>query len=460
MARFLSKISIIIVSIALLFCFFPEQTSANTIKKEASISLKGVALKNPTHVYSNTSKKYSIILKSYKQGQILKFKKYNNNWYIATVYIDKKAHTGYISRDDVDAINAKTAAMQGIANNKPTRVYSTPSRQSNVLKTYKYGSTLKLRTFTSKWYEATVIINGKRKTGYIQRSDIKNVNTTLSGYTLANKTYVYSKTSKKSTKLKGYKKGQQIKYRPYNSNWFRATVYVNGKKRTGYISTNDVRPNLTLTGYAQKNPIYVYSKTSKNAIKLKRYKKGQKLKFKPYNSNWYIATVYVNGKKRTGYIHVKDVVDTPQQTAPTIKLNNTEIKYLISDKLSSDEQKMFELINNERKKRGAKPLKINMELTKIARLKAYDMIKNDYFDHDSPTYGSPFEMVRQFGISYYILGENLAGAIDVKTAHNALMDSPDHKANILYSEFTEIGIGIVDGGRWGKIYVQLFRTPW
>jgi len=58
------------------------------------------------------------------------------------------------------------------------------------------------------------------------------------------------------------------------------------------------------------------------------------------------------------------------------------------------------------------------------------------------------------------LGENLAGAIDVKTAHNALMDSPGHKANILYSEFTEIGIGIVDGGRWGKIYVQLFRTPW
>lgn len=448
MSRYFFRMSLVIVSLALLFGYFPEQTKAiTTAKKETSVTLIGVAQKNPTHVYSQTSKKNSVILKSYKQGQILKYKKYNNNWYTATVYIGKKALTGYISSDDVDTINTKSSTVQGVANNKPTRVFSIPSQHSNVLKSYKYGSILKLRTFTSKWYEATVVVNGKQKTGYIPRSDIKNINTTLSGYALADKTYVYSKTSKSSKKLKSFKKGQLMKYRPYNSNWFHATVYVNGKAQTGYISTNDVRPNLTLSGYTQKHPTYIYSKTSKSSAKLKRYKKGQKLTFKPYNSNWYIATVYIKGKKRTGYIHVKDVSDKlPSELNQTIYL-------------TPDEQKMFNLINNERKINKVKPLKINYDLTIIARLKAYDMIKNDYFDHISPTFGSPFEMVKEFGISYYIFGENLAGAVDVETAHNALMNSPGHKANILYSEYTEVGIGIIDGGRWGKIYVQLFRTP-
>lgn len=446
MFRFLSKVSIIIVSIALLFCYFPEQTFANSKNQQTSISLKGVALKNPTHVYSHTSKKDSIILKSYKQGQILKYKNYNKNWYIVTVYINKKAQTGYIHTNDVETVITKPSTIQGVAANKPTRVYSTASQQSSILKSYKYGSILKVRNFTSKWYEATVIINGKRKTGYIQRSDIKKLNTTLSGYTLANKTYVYSKTSKKSAKLKNYKKGKLIKYRPYNSNWFRATVYVNGKPRTGYISTNDVRPNLNLTGYAQKSPTYVYSKTSKKSTKLKRYSKEHKLKFKPYNSNWYIATVYVNGKKRNGYIHIKDI-SNQRSTKQNIHL-------------PADEQKMFNLINKERKKIGVKPLKINNNLTTIARLKAKDMIDNNYFAHESPTYGSPFEMVNNFGISYYILGENIAGAGSVNIAHTALMNSKDHRDNILFSEFTEVGIGIVNGGPYGKMFVQIFRTPW
>lgn len=341
-----------------------------------------------------------------------------------------------------------------VAINKPTRVYSKASTQSSILKNYNYGSILNVQKHSKNWYKATVSVNGKRKTGYIQRTDLKNTKTTLSGYTLKNTTYVYSKTSKKAKKLKSFKKGQLIKYHPYNSHWFKVKVKVKGKTKTGYISTNDVRPNLTLTGYAQKSPTYVYSNTSKKASKLKKYNNGNKLSFKPYNNDWYITTVTVNGKTRDGYIYAKDIGNNPPTTKPATKTTSAN-----HTSLTAEEQKMLSLINNERKKLKLHELKINMSLTKIARLKAKDMIDKNYFDHHSPTYGSPSEMVMQFGISYQRLGENLAGAQTVEKAHTNLMNSPGHRANILNREYTEIGIGIVNGGPYGKMFVQLFRKP-
>ncbi|KJS67808.1 MAG: sporulation protein [Peptococcaceae bacterium BICA1-7] len=124
--------------------------------------------------------------------------------------------------------------------------------------------------------------------------------------------------------------------------------------------------------------------------------------------------------------------------------------------LTADEQNMLNMVNSERSKNGLAPLKANLKLTGVARLKAKDMIDKNYFSHTSPTYGSPFDMMRQYGITYRTAGENLAGAPSVNSAHTNLMNSPGHRANILNSSFKEVGIGVVNGGPYGKMFVQMF----
>lgn len=124
--------------------------------------------------------------------------------------------------------------------------------------------------------------------------------------------------------------------------------------------------------------------------------------------------------------------------------------------LNSEEQRMMGLVNAVRAKNGFSPLSANIRLSKVARLKASDMIKNNYFNHNSPTYGNPFDMMKQFGISYRYAGENLAGATTVEIAHNNLMNSSGHRANILNAGYKEIGIGVVNGGPYGKMFVQMF----
>jgi len=129
---------------------------------------------------------------------------------------------------------------------------------------------------------------------------------------------------------------------------------------------------------------------------------------------------------------------------------------LPAGQLTADETQMFNLVNQERQRAGVRPLQIDMQLVKLARLKAQDMIDKGYFSHTSPTYGSPFEMMRSFGVTYRYAGENLAGAPTVGIAHRHLMNSPGHRANILNSNFTKVGIGVVDGGPYGKMFVQMF----
>ncbi len=84
------------------------------------------------------------------------------------------------------------------------------------------------------------------------------------------------------------------------------------------------------------------------------------------------------------------------------------------------------------------------------------MVDSGYFAHESPTYGSPFNMLKSFGISYKTAGENIAGNSSNSGAVNAWMNSPGHKANILNSSFNYTGIGVVNSSKYGKIYVQIF----
>ncbi len=121
----------------------------------------------------------------------------------------------------------------------------------------------------------------------------------------------------------------------------------------------------------------------------------------------------------------------------------------------AEEARMLELINQERARAGVPPLALHTRLSEVARLKSEDMVKHDYFAHQSPTYGSPFEMMRSFGITYSLAGENLARVSTVDRAHAALMNSSGHRANILNANYTHIGIGMVQGSR-GQYYTQMF----
>lgn len=124
--------------------------------------------------------------------------------------------------------------------------------------------------------------------------------------------------------------------------------------------------------------------------------------------------------------------------------------------LSNDEQDVFNLINTERTKNGLPALIIDDEVQNIARIKAQEMVDNNYFSHTSPTYGSPFDMLKSFGVSYKSAGENIAGNSSNLGAVNAWMNSAGHKANILSNNYNYTGIGVVSSPKYGKIYVQMF----
>ena len=124
--------------------------------------------------------------------------------------------------------------------------------------------------------------------------------------------------------------------------------------------------------------------------------------------------------------------------------------------LTADEQEVFNLINAQRTSAGLSALKIDEELQNVARVKAKDMVDNNYFSHNSPTYGTPFNMIKNFGISYKAAGENIAGNSSNQGAVNAWMNSEGHRANILSNNYNYTGIAVVSSPTYGKVYVQMF----
>ena len=124
--------------------------------------------------------------------------------------------------------------------------------------------------------------------------------------------------------------------------------------------------------------------------------------------------------------------------------------------LTADEKEVFDLINAKRTAARLSALKVDAELQNVARAKAEDMVKNNYFSHTSPTYGSPFDMMKSFGVSYKTAGENIAGNSSNTGAVNAWMNSEGHKANILNSSFNYTGVAVVKSSKYGKIFVQMF----
>ena len=121
----------------------------------------------------------------------------------------------------------------------------------------------------------------------------------------------------------------------------------------------------------------------------------------------------------------------------------------------SYEEEVVRLVNAERAKVGLSPLTMNWELSRVARYKSEDMRQKRYFDHTSPTYGTPFQMIRAFGLSFRSAGENIAyGQRTPAAVVGAWMNSSGHRANILNASYTQIGVGYcADGRYWTQMFI-------
>jgi uncharacterized protein YkwD/uncharacterized membrane protein required for colicin V production len=120
------------------------------------------------------------------------------------------------------------------------------------------------------------------------------------------------------------------------------------------------------------------------------------------------------------------------------------------------EQAMFTYVNRERQIVGAPALQLDAELSAVARMHSLDMFNHGYFSHNTPDGRTPFNRMHDAGIQYSAAGENIAYAPDVALADAGLMNSPEHKANILDPRFTRIGIGVVNGGLFEEMFTQDF----
>lgn len=164
--------------------------------------------------------------------------------------------------------------------------------------------------------------------------------------------------------------------------------------------------------------------------------------------SWYIVQVEGDYIGAVSKKYVKPIYPNSSNTGGNQGTTTTS--------LTADEQEVFNLINKQRTNNGLSALKIDSEVQRVARIKAQDMVDNNYFAHESPTYGTPFNMLKSFKISYKTAGENIAANSSNSGAVTAWMNSSGHKANILNSNYNYTGIGVVSSSKYGKIYVQMF----
>lgn len=149
----------------------------------------------------------------------------------------------------------------------------------------------------------------------------------------------------------------------------------------------------------------------------------------------------------------------PQFSNPDLIYPGDRVTIPLKGDIKSVEQEVIRLTNQERAKQGLPALKSDWQLSRVARYKSRDMRDQGYFAHNSPTYGSPFEMMKSFNISYRKAAENIAaGQRTPQEVVQAWMDSPGHRKNILDKDLTYIGVGYAEGGSYGYYWTQQFIT--
>ena len=171
------------------------------------------------------------------------------------------------------------------------------------------------------------------------------------------------------------------------------------------------------------------------------------------DSLWKIAVMYEIGlseiKAANPQIKNFDLI------YPGDKINIPE-----ASSLKSLEDEVARLVNVERANRGLPALTINWQLSRVARYKSQDMIDKKYFAHNSPTYGSPFNMIENFGIKFSSASENIAyGQKTPAEVMRTWMNSPGHRSNILAANVTQIGVGAAKAANGTLYWTQMFIKP-
>jgi uncharacterized YkwD family protein/spore coat assembly protein SafA len=166
---------------------------------------------------------------------------------------------------------------------------------------------------------------------------------------------------------------------------------------------------------------------------------------------WKIASLFQVGV--TELINANPQIPNPDLIYVGQKINIPSIS-----NYQTMEQEIIRLVNEERSRRGLSSLREDWEISRVARMKAQDMIDNNYFSHTSPIYGSPFKMLSDFGIRFLEAAENIAsGQQTAQQVMSSWMNSSGHRANILNANFNIIGVGVARKGMNGPYYfVQIF----
>lgn len=165
---------------------------------------------------------------------------------------------------------------------------------------------------------------------------------------------------------------------------------------------------------------------------------------------WKIAVRYQIGVSEL--IRANPQISNPSLIYPGQKINIPSI-----DDVKALEQKVIDLVNQQRAYNGLPALKANWEVSRVARYKSQDMIDKRYFAHQSPTYGSPFNMMENFGIRFSAAGENIAyGQRTPQEVMNSWMNSPGHRSNILNRTYNQIGVGVAKSSNGTFYWTQMF----
>ncbi|MBS8266622.1 LysM peptidoglycan-binding domain-containing protein [Mesobacillus boroniphilus] len=171
---------------------------------------------------------------------------------------------------------------------------------------------------------------------------------------------------------------------------------------------------------------------------------------RPGDSLWKISVRYQVGLSEI-------IAANPQFKNPNLIYPGQRVNIPNLSATKSIESQVIQLTNQERAKNGLKPLAADWQLSRVARYKSADMRDKNYFSHTSPTYGSPFTMMKNFGITYRSAGENIAaGQRTPSEVVKSWMNSPGHRKNILSPTYTHIGVGHASGGNYGHYWTQMF----
>lgn len=216
----------------------------------------------------------------------------------------------------VAPFSGKQATHRGIAKKEITRIRTKASTKSTTLTTYPIGTVLTYQSYSRNWYKIQVVVNSKKKTGYIHKNHVEDTNINqkdIKGIAAKSTTRIRAGASTKSATLTTYPIGSILNYKTFSKYWYEISIQVNGKKQKGYIHKNHLE-NVTTSpkksfGLTIKSPTNIRSRASTESEILTTIPNESIVNYRTFSTYWYEITVTVNGKKKIGYIHRKHLKD-------------------------------------------------------------------------------------------------------------------------------------------------------